>query len=67
MLFGKTKIFFKDYAYSTLVKKYSLYMKSMDGNACKIQRAIISFNFQRKLRKTKMASLKIKKYLAQMI
>jgi hypothetical protein len=56
--------FFKDYAFITLNKKYQMFMQTLQQKTLIIQKRIISFNFQQKVKKMKRGGTAIKNYLA---
>ena len=63
MLFGKTKVLFRDYAYAALLKKYRFYLENMNKNCSKVQRTFTFFVFRAKLSKTKKFCKTIRQYM----
>lgn len=47
-LFGSSKIFWKDYAFSVLLQKYAFYMLMLNQNAHKLTNLFVRVNYLRK-------------------
>lgn len=60
-------VFFKDYAFTTLTKKYNQYLQQLNNKCSLIQKRILSFNFRCKLNRFKAGSNTIKKYLKSIL
>jgi DNA helicase HerA-like ATPase len=67
MLFGSSKVFFKDYAFTALNKKYNLFLQDLNRKCTLIQKNIIAFVFARKRKRYRIGSTTIKKYLQGML
>lgn len=46
-------VFFRDFAYSVLVKKYHTYLESLNDKCRKIQGCLLKFKYMNKLRRKK--------------
>lgn len=66
-MYGKNKIFFKDYAYNILVKKYNTYLQNLHIQAHKIQKVWFAYKHYKKNRLRCQSIKKINHYLSVMI
>jgi hypothetical protein len=67
IIYGSSMVFFKDYAFTTLTKKYNQYLQQLNNKCSLIQKRILSFNFRCKLNRFKAGSNTIKKYLKSIL
>ncbi len=63
ILFGKTKIFWKDYAFGVMLQKYAFYLLMLNSSAHKITNLFVKINYTRK----KQRKIKNKKTLINYI
>ena len=56
IVYGTTKVFFKDYAFTTFTKKYSQYLYNLNMKTVLIQRNITAFVLAKKGQRLKTGS-----------
>jgi hypothetical protein len=67
VLYGKTKVFFKDFAYILLVNKYNSYVEDLKFKVRKIIRLMVKNVYLNKKKRKFNAIYKIKSYLMPII
>lgn len=67
ILYGKNMVFFRDYAYTALVKKYHQYLLDINNKCRKIQGCLLKNRYQNKLRKKKEIIKKIQNYMKSIL
>lgn len=66
ILYGNSMVFFKEYAYISLNKKYSMFLNELNYKCQLVQKNIRSYVFSQKLKRFKESCRTIKKYLLGM-
>jgi hypothetical protein len=61
-IFGKTMVFFRDFAYTALVKKYGLYLEDLHEKCRKIQGCLLKFRYMNRRDKKKRTIKLIRSY-----
>lgn len=62
-IFGKNMVFFRDFAYTTLVKKYQQYIEEINAKCRKIQGLFLKNRYLSKLNRKKKTISLIKSYI----
>lgn len=63
LLFGISKIFFREYAFNVLMKKYSKYLETLNHRAHQITSLFVKLNYMKKKQRKLGHKKTVKKYL----